>query len=293
MLSGVLNIYKEEGMTSHDVVAILRSILKQKRIGHSGTLDPMAQGVLPICLGKATKIADYISEQGKTYLGEMEFGLSSDSLDRTGNIVERSDKKIFSPDEINKAMGLFRGEIWQKPPMYSAVKVGGRKLYELARQGKEVERQAKKIQIDKLEIVKIEGSRLSFICTCSKGTYIRQLAYDLAKELGSCALLTDLERIQVGPFISSQAYRLDQIREMGPDEIEKIMWGMGESLPHMEGLTVNPTEGQSLMHGAFLDLKEGFNPINPIFKIYIEDQFIGLGYIKNEKIRIKKMLFEG
>ncbi len=293
MISGVLNVYKDEGMTSHDVVAIIRSILRQKRIGHSGTLDPMATGVLPICLGKATKIADYISEQGKTYLGEMEFGLASDSLDRTGNIVERSDNKFFTNNEIDEAMDRFRGVIWQKPPMYSAVKVGGKKLYELARKGCEIDRPEKKLEIERLDILKLEGERLTFICTCSKGTYIRQLAYDLAKSLGSCAMLTNLERIRVGPFTSKEAYKIDDIRKLSSDQIESILWDMGRAIPHLERLTVNFDEGTSLMHGAFLDMKEGFEPNNPIFKIYMEDCFLGLGYIKDKKIRIKRMLFEG
>lgn len=293
MITGVLNVYKEEGMTSHDVVAILRGVFHQKRIGHTGTLDPMATGVLPICLGKATKIADYISDEGKSYIAKMKFGLATDTLDRMGKVVETSDKKFFTHDEIEEAMGSFRGDILQRPPMYSAIKVNGKKLYEIARKGKSIDRKARPITIKKLEIIELDGDELTFECSCSKGTYIRQLAYDLASSLGSCGMLIELERSKLGPFIAADAVSIEKIKNMDENYLNSILWNLDISLPHMQKVIVNLEEGQKLMHGAFIDLKDDWMDLDGTFKIILENEFLGLGYIKDQKLRVKKMLFEG
>ena len=183
MIHGILNVQKEKGYTSHDVVAKLRGITRQKKIGHTGTLDPDAVGVLPVCLGRATRLCDMITDRDKTYETVMLLGRTTDTQDTSGQTLETADTAGLDEYEVQKAIQEFVGDYAQIPPMYSALKVDGRKLYELAREGKEVERKARNVHISEIEILKISLPRVYMRVECSKGTYIRTLCHDLGNRL--------------------------------------------------------------------------------------------------------------
>ena len=199
MFDGVININKPRGITSHDAVYKLRRITGLKKIGHTGTLDPMASGVLPILTGKGTKLSDYFIDNNKRYEATVELGVSTDSYDMEGRVVKTSDKRV-SDVEINAAVSSFVGELEQIPPMYSAIKIGGKKLYQLARKGIEVERSARKITIFNIDVLNIDGKLLTVDISCSKGTYIRSLCNDIGELLGTGARLTALVRSAAGCF---------------------------------------------------------------------------------------------
>ena len=183
-MDGILNIYKEKGFTSHDVVAVVRRTINQKKVGHTGTLDPDAEGVLPICVGKATKLADYIMNTGKTYEAEITLGVETTTQDSSGEVTARQSVD-FNEEKIEQAVYSFNGDYMQIPPMYSAVKVNGKKLYELARKGQEIERKARKVEIRDISIIEfMPPDKIKISVDCSKGTYIRTLAADIGIKLG-------------------------------------------------------------------------------------------------------------
>ncbi|MGN0328297.1 MAG: tRNA pseudouridine(55) synthase TruB [Lachnospira sp.] len=213
-MNGIINVYKEKGFTSHDVVAKLRGILHIKKIGHTGTLDPDAVGVLPVCIGKGTKLCGMITDWGKTYEVVMLLGTVTDTLDTSGTIIKSSEVNVTELD-IMDACESFVGEYEQIPPMYSAVKVGGKKLYELAREGKEIERKPRKVRIDSIRIndIDLDGKVKTVTMTvdCSKGTYIRSLCDDIGRKLGCGACMKELKRTRVGEFFIDDTLTLNQI----------------------------------------------------------------------------------
>lgn len=211
-MNGILNIYKEAGFTSHDVVAKLRGILKQKKIGHTGTLDPDAEGVLPVCVGNATKLCAVLTEKEKTYEAVLLLGQETDTQDLSGRVLRRAEVNV-SEEEVQKAILSFQGSYDQIPPMYSALKVNGKKLYELAREGKEVERKARRVTIREISISRIELPEVSFRVTCGSGTYIRALCYDIGQRLGCGGCMKSLLRTQVDRFDMKDSLRLSQIEE--------------------------------------------------------------------------------
>lgn len=213
MLNGVLNIYKEKGYTSHDIVAKMRGILKQKKIGHTGTLDPDATGVLPICLGQATKLCDMLVEHDKTYKAVMLLGTETDTQDISGKIL--SEKPVTCSEELVKNTVLgYIGIYNQVPPMYSARKVNGKKLYELARQGKVVERESKQVSIHDIHIEEINLPEVTMTVKCSKGTYIRTLCHDIGQTLGCGACMENLIRTQTGQFRLEESITLSQLEKI-------------------------------------------------------------------------------
>lgn len=216
--NGILNIYKEKGFTSHDVVAKLRGILKQKKIGHTGTLDPDATGVLPICLGSGTKLCDMITDRSKVYQAVLRLGIDTDTQDISGKVLHKieniSDMRLrISDNEIREAVNSFVGEYEQLPPMYSAIKIQGRKLYEIAREGKEVERKTRQVQIYSIEIQEIDFPRVKILVECSKGTYIRTLCKDIGDKLSSFGCMEELERQRSGLFLLESSMKLCSVEE--------------------------------------------------------------------------------
>ena len=210
-MNGIINVYKEKGFTSHDVVAKLRGIFGQKRIGHAGTLDPAAEGVLPVCLGRATRLADEISAGTKTYKAVMLLGVETDTCDLEGRVLyERPINRNFS--EINSVIASFKGEVMQVPPMYSARKVDGKRLYELAREGVEVERKAVPVTFFDINILKYDLPEITMEVTCSKGTYIRSLCHDIGEKLECGGTLKSLMRTRVGKFDLENAMKLSEIQ---------------------------------------------------------------------------------
>ena len=227
MFHGMMTIYKEAGYTSSDVVARLRGILHMKKIGHTGTLDPDAEGVLPVCLGNGTKLCELIADRDKEYVAVMRLGVRTDTQDMSGEVTERITEEevaALAPEEkIRTEMAAFTGKIRQIPPMYSAVKVNGKRLYQLARQGKTVERASREITIHELEIQKIELPLVTFRVRCSKGTYIRTLCSDIGDRLGTGAAMEHLLRTRVGSFTLDKALTLDEAEAvMKSDAPERI-----------------------------------------------------------------------
>lgn len=212
MINGIMNIYKEPGYTSHDVVAKLRGIVKQKKIGHTGTLDPDAVGVLPVCFGNATKLCDMMTDKSKEYEATMKLGVTTDTLDMSGRILTESAVNVSEID-IESTIKSFIGGYEQIPPMYSALKVNGKKLYELAREGKEVERHPRHVDIDFITILDISLPEVKFVAGCSKGTYIRALCADIGERLGCGAAMAKLKRTRVGNFRIEDAVTLSEVEE--------------------------------------------------------------------------------
>ena len=211
--NGILNVYKEAGFTSHDVVAKLRGILKQKKIGHTGTLDPGAVGVLPICLGKATKLSMVLTDKDKEYVAVLRLGITTDTQDMTGTVLGENPVTV-SEEKVREVILSFLGSYPQIPPMYSAIKINGKKLYELARVGKEVERPPRMVDIKELEILRINLPEVEFRVVCSKGTYVRTLCHDIGEKLGCGGTMSALERTRSGEFTVADALTLSQIEEL-------------------------------------------------------------------------------
>ncbi len=213
MIHGVLNVYKEAGFTSHDVVAKLRGILKQKKIGHTGTLDPDAVGVLPVCLGKGTRLCDMLTDETKTYETVLLLGKSTDTQDISGTVIAEAQPET-EEEKIRACIAGFEGEYMQIPPMYSALKVNGKKLYELAREGIQVERKPRRVQFHRIRILELAPPRVKMEVTCSKGTYIRTLCHDIGETLGCHGCMEHLTRTRVGRFRISDSRKLSEIEEI-------------------------------------------------------------------------------
>ena len=197
MVNGILNVYKEKGYTSHDVVAKLRGIVGQKKIGHTGTLDPDAEGVLPVCLGRATKVCDMLTEKDKTYEAVLLLGKETDTQDISGTVLRVGETEGLTQEQVKDCVMSFVGEYDQIPPMYSALKVNGKKLYELAREGKMIERKSRKVEIKEIRILEMALPRVRMEVSCSKGTYIRTLCHDIGEKLGCFGCMESLLRTKV------------------------------------------------------------------------------------------------
>lgn len=217
MIHGVINIHKEKGFTSHDVVAKLRGIVGQKKIGHTGTLDPDATGVLPVCLGKATKLCDMLTDKDKTYETVLLLGKTTDTQDISGTVLSEKSCDGIDNDAVTRCIGEFVGEYLQIPPMYSALKVNGKKLYELAREGIEIERKARPVVIHAIRIKEIALPRVRMEVSCSKGTYIRTLCHDIGEKLGCGGCMEELVRTKVSRFTLEDSYTLEEVRQKKED----------------------------------------------------------------------------
>lgn len=241
--NGILNINKPEGWTSQDVVAKLRGRLHIRRVGHTGTLDPMATGVLPVCFGKATRIIEYYDDDFKTYEAEMKLGMVTDTLDITGTVLETKPVDV-SEEDVIQAIDSFRGWITQIPPKYSALKVNGKPLYKYAREGVEVEIKSRKIYVEDIQLVEVNlrENRILFRVTCSKGTYIRTICDDIGKKLGCGGTMTALQRTQSGCFRVEDARTLSEILEMTDEELERCVIPMEETLVHLGRIELKSME---------------------------------------------------
>lgn len=213
-MNGIINVYKEKGYTSHDVVAVLRKIAGQKKIGHTGTLDPDATGVLPVCLGRATKLCDLLTDRDKTYEAVLLLGKTTDTQDISGAILKEQPTDHLNEAEVTKVIESFKGTYDQIPPMYSALKVNGKKLYELAREGKTVERKSRKVTIYQIHIKEIQLPRVRMEVTCSKGTYIRTLCHDIGNLLGTGGCMEELTRTKVGRFELKDSLKLEELSDL-------------------------------------------------------------------------------
>lgn len=223
MYNGVINIYKEKGFTSHDVVAKMRGILQQKKMGHTGTLDPDAVGVLPVCLGNATRLADMLTDRDKEYEAVMRLGVATDTQDMSGTVLEERPVQV-SAAEVEAVICSFVGGYEQVPPMYSALKVNGKRLYELAREGREVERKARSVSLYSIEILSMQLPEVCIRVACSKGTYIRTLCHDIGEKLGCGAAMSSLKRTQSGCFTLDTAITLSALEQLRDKKnVEKVL----------------------------------------------------------------------
>lgn len=249
MLNGIISIYKEAGYTSHDVVAKMRGICRQKKIGHTGTLDPQATGVLPVCLGSGTKLCDMLTEKEKEYKAIMLLGVTTDTQDTTGQVL--SEKTVtVTEDQVEQACRSFLGKYQQVPPMYSALKVNGKKLYELAREGKEVERKAREVEILDLQILSVQLPRVEFLVRCTKGTYIRTLCADIGEKLGCGACMESLLRTRVGGFTLEQSVTLAQLEALREEgKLDSVLFPVEKAFEQTAFLTVKEEFTRLLQNG--------------------------------------------
>ncbi len=280
-LFGFLNIYKPVGMTSHDVVSVLRRVTKIKQIGHTGTLDPFAEGVLPICIGKATRLIEYLQDD-KEYLATVQFGAATNTFDLDGEKVFTSDKKV-SRDDIKEGLKSFEGEISQLPPIFSAIKVKGKKLYEYARKGEEVEIQPRKVVIENIELKNFdeELQQAQILLKCSKGTYIRSIANDLGKNLGCGGYLIKLIRTQAGKFRVENSVQLDGI------DVESNLINPLDIL-NLPKIAVDNDDLARIKNG--MPIHKTCDKIgNFVSLIYNDVEICAVGIADGEKIKLKKV----
>ncbi len=280
---GFLNIYKPKGKTSHDVVAILRRVTKIKQIGHTGTLDPFAEGVLPICIGKATRLIEYLADD-KAYIGTVQLGKSTTTYDIEGDAVKVSDKDV-SIEEIENALQGFRGEIEQLPPIYSAIKVNGKKLYEYARKGEEVEIKPRKVTINELKILNYDSKNriLELYIECSKGTYIRSIANDLGEVLGVYGHLVKLIRVKAGEFDIKDCIKLEDIKTK--EDVERVLINPLEKL-HYKRYELNEDEKNKVLNGMEISVSE--NVEGTVILVY-SNNILAIGEASGLRIKCSKV----
>ncbi|MDT0694835.1 tRNA pseudouridine(55) synthase TruB [Mammaliicoccus sciuri] len=302
-LDGILAIHKEVGMTSHDVVFKLRKILKTKKVGHTGTLDPEVSGVLPICVGKATRVSDYVMESGKSYRAEVTIGVSTTTEDQTGEIVDqkRVDQNLWDKDEIIATLKQLEGDIEQIPPMYSAVKVNGKKLYEYARKNIEIERPVRRVHINSINLIsdiiyENDICKFEIEVECGKGTYIRTLATQIGALLNYPAHMSHLIRLKSGGFTLNQAIKLDDLREIvEQDKLQDVILpleyglnGLTKITVHDKNIVTRIQNGQKIEKSLIDESKHDGE-----FVVWYEDKAIAImdTYDKNETLYKPKKVF--
>lgn len=292
-MEGILPIYKPAGMTSHDVVAKARKLLNIRRIGHTGTLDPQVTGVLPLCVGRATRLVEYIQELPKEYKAVMVFGFATDTEDTTGAIVAKQEIVDLSKEQLLHTIQQFVGEIEQIPPMYSAVKVNGKRLYELAREGKMIERKSRKafiydISIDELKL-NLECPEVSFHVTCSKGTYIRTLCVDIGRALNVPSVMKKLIRTRTGHFTLEDCVTLEQLEALcEAGQAHSVLIPADQGIKHFPSITVNEVEANRLYNGLQISVNEAaFSSNNQLVRAYENSGvFMGVFQFLAEQRRI-------
>lgn len=300
---GILNINKPQGMTSHDVVDRIRKKTGLKKVGHLGTLDPMVTGVLPICLGSATRISEYLSGDFKTYRCVMALGITTDTQDLWGNVIEEKDFSGITSEQIRAAFKPFTGEIEQTPPMYSAIKVNGKRLYEYAREGKEVQVKSRKVVIRDLTVKKIDlrEGKVTFSVECSKGTYVRTICHDVGAALGCGGAMASLERTRSGAFRIERSVTLEKFEAMTEEQIARIILPMDFPLVRMGEIEMESPEAIKFTNGRTVSGEEcdmkSESKFGCLYKVYKKDRdsgrlFLGTAFYnaRHKKIVPDKVL---
>ena len=290
-MNGVLNIFKPKGMSSFDAVRVVKKVAGTGKVGHTGTLDPEATGVLPICIGRATKIIDYIMDSEKVYEVTLKLGIRTTTYDLEGEVLEERDPSHLTEEEILNSINSFKGEYSQIPPMYSALKQNGVRLYELARKGIEVERKGRLVNIYNLEDIKINNPYSSMKVSCSKGTYIRSLCYDIGEKLGVFATMTQLNRAKTSVFSQEKSIN---INELTKENINDYILSMEEALEKYDKIIVNKKYVKLLVNGVRVaDGRFTKDKVinNKLYRVYDdENNFIGLGERNDAGFKIEKLL---
>ena len=290
MADGIIIIDKPQDWTSMDVCAKLRGIFHERRIGHAGTLDPMATGVLPVFVGRATRAVEFASESEKEYVAGLRLGVETNTQDTTGTVLAERPVSV-SQAELEQVLGQFRGEIRQIPPMYSAIKVGGKKLYELARRGKEVERKPRSITIHELELLEGEGTEYVLRVRCSKGTYVRTLCHDLGSALGCGGCMSSLRRTRAGSFTLSQAVTMQQVLDFAAEhDPQELLMPVDAVFSVHPPLIVTLGQAAKLKNGAQV---RDWQFRSGTYRVYAEDgEFLLLGRVENGLLTTIKSFFE-
>lgn len=299
MYNGIINIHKEAGYTSHDVVAKMRGILRQKKIGHTGTLDPQATGVLPVCLGSGTKLCDMLTDRDKEYVAELLLGVTTDTQDTTGTILTQRPVEA-SEEQVREAVLNFVGDCEQVPPMYSALKVDGKKLYELARAGKEVERRARPVVIHEIEILELNLPVVKMRVMCSKGTYIRTLCHDIGERLGCGGAMQGLVRTRVGGFALEDAVTLEELEKLRDEgRVEEILVAVDEPFADCPALHVREEFRRLLENGNAIYPNQTaenkrYAPTEQVRVYFMDETFAGIYAFDEGQKRYKpvKMFLE-
>ena len=283
-MNGVIVIDKPAGKTSHDIVGILRRLFKTRRVGHTGTLDPMATGVLPVCVGNATKAADMLTLSDKRYTAVFKLGVRTDTLDCEGEIIEEKEVNV-TEEQIRSAVKSFTGEIFQIPPMYSAIKINGKKLYELARDGIEIEREKRKVVVYSIDICDISLPYVTIDVSCSKGTYIRSLCDDIGEALGCGAVMTDLRRTKTAAFEIKDAYTFEQLEK--EENIYSLLMPVDELFSDLPQIHLNKKQEKSIINGVRMTWRDGEE--NMRYRVYGADgRFLCVSELKESKLILVK-----
>jgi len=282
-MDGIIIVNKPLGITSFDVVRKLRKVLKEKKIGHTGTLDPLATGVLIMCIGKGTKLAQIIENQHKKYVATFQLGYQTDTYDKEGKVVNKSDKTEVTRAELEEVLKKFTGKIKQIPPMFSAIKKDGKKLYELAREGIEIERDAREVEIKDIRILSMEKDTASIECHVSKGTYIRSLVNDIGIELGTFATMTGLERTSVGKIGIEKSYLLEEIEKLAEKNDYKFLEKIENFFDYERFDILNERLCTLFKNGNPVKIEKNY--INNIYKVYFKNEFIGFGSMENNVLK--------
>lgn len=279
MTQGFLNVLKPPGMTSHDIVSAVRRMYHLKRVGHTGTLDPSASGVLPVGLGLATRLIEYLDKDDKAYRAEITFGWSSDTGDDTGSEICRQDFTMPTEEEVLRVLASFEGDIEQLPPMYSAIKVNGKKLYELARAGKEIERKPRPVRIHKITLIERRDDAIVIDVDCSKGTYIRTLCIDIGEKLGIPTVLSFLLRTRAGQFDIASAKTLEELGELG----ETALIPMDQALTDIPSAELTTQDGIAFENGRTVGCAKCSAKR---VRVYVGDRFVGIARVSENGTRL-------
>ncbi|EIS9208440.1 tRNA pseudouridine(55) synthase TruB [Clostridioides difficile] len=295
-MNKIISILKPTGMTSHDVVSRVRKILNIKKVGHTGTLDPDASGVLPICIGKATKVCEVILNKDKSYICELTLGISTDTYDASGEILKKVDDFKFSNEDIERAFDTQRGEINQLPPIYSALKVNGKRMCDLVRSGRqsEITLKTRRVNIKDIKMLSIKGNKVMFYVECSKGTYVRSICHDIGEYLGCGAHMSFLNRTSSGKFDLDNSITLEELELFYENKtLDKYLYDIDYVLDSFNYVVLNPNAIKYYSNGGSIDdkrfLKNNFDKDDEFVRVYSTDNFLGLGKLSkhNNTISVK------
>ncbi len=280
--NGILNIDKPQGITSHDVVDIIRKVLPNQKVGHTGTLDPMATGVLPICIGEATKLSENLTSETKVYKVKILLGVETDTYDVTGKIVFAS---VVNKDEIyiKERIKRFVGKQMQKPPIYSAIRIDGKRAYSYAREGEKIDLPERPIEIYSIDDINVnlDLNEVEFVVCCSKGTYIRSLANDIGKKIGCGAIMTELERLQTGNFKIENSIKLYDFLKLSFEQMQEKIISIEDYYKDSKKVILNEAEFRKFLNGAKFDI----NTKDKIVRVYFNDLYKGLGIVENNVMK--------
>lgn len=292
-MNGIIVVNKPQNWTSHDCVAVMRRATGVKRIGHTGTLDPMATGVLPVCIGTSARIMEYLDLDWKTYRCTMKLGITTDTEDIWGEVLTEADPSNVTEEQIREVFKGFTGEIEQIPPKYSALKVNGKKLYEYARAGQEVEIKSRKITIDSIEIEEIKGDEITFTVVCSKGTYVRTICKDIGDKLGCGAAMSALTRIASGVFKIEEAVDIEDVKKMSPEEIQAKLYATDYPLVHFGKIQMDNVQARDFVNGKRMKRNNlnivGESRHEEMYNVYYGEEFLGVAKFEGHVLKSHKV----